>query len=559
MASSFPPVPFEAAKGTSEVARLALFYKSALEQHDTDIMNQMASKWLQIDRGLAAKVNSLTDEIANRWIEGKPVTQAWLNEIEYYKQLEEQARNAAAGYVNWAQTFTQQQLLQTTAFGIDEATNLMNAGRTQSMGYFRGLPKGQIESIQALLMADAPLDKLFGSIIPGIGNNPIGNALLQGFSMGMPVKDIAKLMSDTAAIPYKRSLLIARTETNRAHRASTLYTYQKYGVVKKYKRMASRKHACMACQLLDGTVYPANIPLSDHPNGACTMVPWVDGMKEPTWETGTERFMNMNEEQQRAQMGNNYYDAWKRGDFKLQDMVKINHNSTWGDSPGLVPLKTLSPNWKSYRAAAPKMPAAIASTTGLSIDTPLTVAQRQAALDRLNSLGNEGLYEKVRLLAMNKAGLAGATQTEIDAFKEYTGLGYTTLNYDLRRASKLSKADAALDKHMAEVYLKLPPTEGDMVVVRGLGDWKPEDAVVGGKIVDPGYMSTSLTNSFWGNRYEIYVPAGSGNVAFIRDISRIKSEDELLFNKNSVLEVLEITRKGEYNTYKLIYKGNLGD
>lgn len=337
-----------AAKGLPEVVRLALFYRSELERFNSEIMNQMAYKWLEIERGLSGQIDKVAQEIASLQAAGKPVTQAWLNELDYYRQLEGQAANAANSYLSWAERYTQEQTLQTIKAGIDEATDLLNAGRTKSMGYFSGLPKWQVESIQSLLMADAPLDRLFGSIVPGMGNNPIGNALLRGFSMGMPVKDIAKLMSDAAAIPYNRALLIARTETNRAHRASTFYTYQKYGVVKKYKRMASRKHACMACQLLDGTVYPANVPLSDHPNGACTMVPWVDGMKEPMWETGTERFLKMNEEQQRAQMGNNYYDAWKRGEFNLEDMVQIHHNPTWGDSPGVRPLKKLAPAWRTF-------------------------------------------------------------------------------------------------------------------------------------------------------------------------------------------------------------------
>ena len=337
----------------SEVVRLALSYMAALERRESEITNQMAETWLGIERGLSSRVSKVAREIADLQAAGKPITQAWLNELNYYKQLEEQAANAANRYLNWAERYTQQQVLQSMEFGIDEATNLINAGRTRSMGYFAGLPKQQVESIRSLLIADAPLDRLFGSIVPGMGNNPIGNALLQGVSMGMPVKDIAKLMGNAASIPYKRSLLIARTETNRAHRASTFYTYQKYGVVKRYKRMASRRHACMACQLLDGTIYPANIPLSDHPNGACTMVPWVDGMNEPVWETGTERFMRMNEEQQRAQMGNNYFDAWKRGDFQLNDLVQLQHNPIWGDSPGLVPLKNLSPNWKYYVQAAP--------------------------------------------------------------------------------------------------------------------------------------------------------------------------------------------------------------
>ncbi len=41
-------------------------------------------------------------------------------------------------------------------------------------------------------------------------------------------------------------------------------------------------------------------------------------------------------------MGNNYYDAWKRGDFKLEDMVTVKQNLIWGANQGIVPLKELS-------------------------------------------------------------------------------------------------------------------------------------------------------------------------------------------------------------------------
>ena len=104
----------------------------------------------------------------------------------------------------------------------------------------------------------------------------------------------------------------------------------------------------MACLLLDGTVYSSQTALEDHPNGGCTMVPWVDGTEEPMWQTGKDYFEKLPEAEQRARMGNNYYDAWKRGDFKLEDMVTVKQNPIWGGNPGIVPLKELSPDWKSY-------------------------------------------------------------------------------------------------------------------------------------------------------------------------------------------------------------------
>ena len=334
------------------VVSLSLQHAKDLENKVEDVTHAMANQWLYVSRGLDDKISDLAREIRDLQAQGKEVTEAWLNEQKYYRSLYEQSRNQIGKYVDWSESYTEQQLLQAALIGIDGASETVMS-MTKSMGYFKGLPASQIESIQAITRRDAPLGQLFQSIKESNfgGIHPLTESLMTGLSMGMPMSEIAKLMQNAVNIPYSRSLLIARTEVNRAHRSATLYTYQKYDVVKKYKRMASKKHACMACMLLDGTVYPANVPLADHPNGGCTMVPWVDGMKEPMWETGTERFMKMNEEQQRAQMGNNYYDSWKRGDFKLQDMVQMHHNPTWGDNPGVRPLKQLSPNWRQY---APK-------------------------------------------------------------------------------------------------------------------------------------------------------------------------------------------------------------
>jgi len=342
-----------------EIVELALKHQRELEAFNLTVTEQMANKWWQINVGLSNKVDSVIDEIRLLQSQGKPITQAWLNELSYYKQLQEQAENAWRNYSGWAEQYTQKSLLETVNIGIDDATGLLNASGRMDYGYFRRLPKEQIEAIQSLLQEGAPLDRLFQSIIPGRGTNIIGNALMQGFSMGMPMREVAKLITDAASLPYKRSLVIARTEINWAHRTATLRTFQEYGVVSKWKRLASKRHSCMACLLLDGTVYSSQTALEDHPNGGCTMVPWVDGAPEPEWEYGKDYFQKLSPEEQQARMGKGYYEAWKHGDFKLDDLVTIHHNRVWGNSPSVLPLKDLSPNWKSYIYGTPKNDEAI--------------------------------------------------------------------------------------------------------------------------------------------------------------------------------------------------------
>ena len=99
----------------------------------------------------------------------------------------------------------------------------------------------------------------------------------------------------------------------------------------------------MACLLLDGQVYTIASALEDHPNGACTMIPIVDGVDEPSWEYGRNYFMGLSPEEQEARMGSSYYKAWKAGDIKLSDMVGIKENGKWGNNPYVKPLSALVP------------------------------------------------------------------------------------------------------------------------------------------------------------------------------------------------------------------------
>lgn len=102
------------------------------------------------------------------------------------------------------------------------------------------------------------------------------------------------------------------------------------------------------CLMLDGQYYDVMEDLADHPNGACTPIPIVKGGVDPQWETGREFFEGLSEEEQRERMGSKYFDAWKAGEFKLEDLVKMHHSDIWGDSPGVRPLWELK-GFSSYR------------------------------------------------------------------------------------------------------------------------------------------------------------------------------------------------------------------
>lgn len=329
----------------SEIVRRALQYKTALDGRTGYQYLQMRDYWIAVRSSLYSQAQTVAQEILERFPDGGASMQ-WVRELDYYRALTEQADNVIAQYGSWGQTYTLQQVLDEYRISADEAVNLINIERTQGMGYFKGLARPQLEMMAGFAQADAPLGKLFAGIGEG-AREQLTASLMEGLAKGMPNKKIAELMVSNFNIPFVRANLIARTEVNRAHRASSLETYQNHKI-RRFKRMASKQRACMACLMLDGQIYTSEHELDDHPNGACVMVPWVDGADEPTWDYGKDYFMGLSEEEQRKRMGNAYYEAWQRGDYQLDDLARIQKNRVWGGSPQVVPLKELSPDWKSW-------------------------------------------------------------------------------------------------------------------------------------------------------------------------------------------------------------------
>lgn len=331
---------------TSQVVSAALWQKLSLQQRQERTVAEMTRHWEEIRRSLDWYAEQTLQEIRLRFPTGE-VPAEWLNELSAYRQLSEQADNAIRDMNGYSYKLTSEQIISEIRLAQDEALGTISAARGRGMGYFAGLPVGQIEAIAGATSVGQPLAVLFDAILPD-GKEQITAALMEGLARGQPTSVIARSMVERFNMPLTRASLIARTEVNRAHRSSTLATYREYGV-RRFKRIASKEHACMACLMLDGQVYYSeNGELEDHPNGACAMVPWVEGADEPTWEYGKDYFATLTPDEQRRRMGSAYYEAWQRGDYKLGALVTIKPNRIWGGAPQVTPLKDLSPDWQRW-------------------------------------------------------------------------------------------------------------------------------------------------------------------------------------------------------------------
>lgn len=108
--------------------------------------------------------------------------------------------------------------------------------------------------------------------------------------------------------------------------------------VRKWRRIANHETACLACLMLEGTIYDKEEDFADHPNGRCTIVPVEDPNAEST-HPGRDWFLEQDEETQRKIMGKGRWEAWQNGDISLDEMVDVVNDPIYGPLPHIKPLK----------------------------------------------------------------------------------------------------------------------------------------------------------------------------------------------------------------------------
>lgn len=78
-------------------------------------------------------------------------------------------------------------------------------------------------------------------------------------------------------------------------------------------------NTCIACILLDGTVYEVLGEFSDHPHGWCYVV--QDPKDFLFREKGIDWFLNLTDEEQIEILGPEYWQAWQDGCFGIMELI----------------------------------------------------------------------------------------------------------------------------------------------------------------------------------------------------------------------------------------------
>jgi len=336
----------------SAIALAVRAQKEAIEAADDAILRQLAREWLAVEKALQDKLDLLTDDIYQLKRAGKPVSVGKLYQQARYKALIAQAQEQVARYAGTAANIIAQAQTDMIGIGVQNAQSVLSG---VVGGAFDRMSVGSVESMIAAtagMGADgAPLRQLLfermvldadGNVLPGVQERLV-NTLIQGVTQGWNPKKTAKLMKNDLAQGLEKALVIARTETMRAYRTANAAQMKASGVVEGQMRMCAHTSAtCAACLADEGTVYPIDEPLPEHPRGRCVGVPVLEGMAPPKFAKGEEWLLSQDESTQRAILGEKRYGLWKDGTVAFQDFAKQTESPVWGGSVQVASIKSLS-------------------------------------------------------------------------------------------------------------------------------------------------------------------------------------------------------------------------
>lgn len=325
----------------SAAVRAVREFRVKMDALDTQTIESLGVRWLSIETSLQSDIAALAEEMARRTAAGEEITKQMIWRAERYQVLQRQLdveisryNKSAAGMITNAQE-------RAAMLGIDSAqASIFASYPTPLSASFNRINVEAVKSLMGISGDGKPLKNLLDKAV-GDASDGIVDALINGLGKGEGALQIARAMSEGMGLGLDRSVLIARTETNRAYRSASVEQYRESGVVSGFYRLVNKSTACLACLVLDGEEFDLASEFEDHPNGNCTCVPKIREVDAPTWEKGPDWFASQDPAKQLSILGPERFQLYQDG-TPLSDFVTHSHSDVWGDAPAIRSLRDLA-------------------------------------------------------------------------------------------------------------------------------------------------------------------------------------------------------------------------
>lgn len=321
------------------VVELADQFSDELEALDNEALERIVRAYARIFATLEDKVDALLAEIAA--LENATVSQ--VAKLARLKALEAQVVEEITRF----QTYLQTEIVNAAelAFATSSAQAqelikalLAGAGIQAELG---NLPVGAFEALVAFLQPGSPLFERI-ELLAGTVADYVRQTLLEAVALGYNPIKTARLIQDAFGRGLADALRLARTAQLYAQRVAAQANFQNSEVLDGWVWYAHLDGTvCQSCIVMHGTIHPLDELLNDHHNGRCVMLPYMEAFGNPVEQSGIEWFESLSEAQQKAILGPGKFEAWKAGQFTLDQLSREIENDVYGMMRGVTPLKDL--------------------------------------------------------------------------------------------------------------------------------------------------------------------------------------------------------------------------
>lgn len=330
----------------SSIITTAREFRADVLRNDRAMLTQLSGAYETIARSLKSQLSSLMRDIGDAQKAGKTVNPEWLRRSFQYQQLINQVKGQISGYANGVNQFIQAKQRQAINLGQFQASELIQVAAPEIS--FARLPSEAINELVGTLADGSPLSKVLDRLGPQAAKE-IKDALLSGIGSGWSPAKIGSEIRKTVDVPRWKALQIARTETLRAFRQSTLATYaENSDVLDGWVWLSTLStRTCAACWALNGEFFPLSKTFFPaHVSCRCTSIPKVKGSGFSI-PSGVEAFAELPVIDQQEILGPSRYEMYASG-TSLWDFVILTRDKEWGGAYQVRPLWKM----KSGRKAA---------------------------------------------------------------------------------------------------------------------------------------------------------------------------------------------------------------
>jgi len=334
-------MPSDKSTPDPKIIRMLREYRASLIAREDEQVKRLAAQWIDIENSLLDEMQLLALQIIEAKESGKAITEQLIMRMDRYQRLNAQMKSRILEFTKeTAAPDIESEQREYGGAAIDIANDVIRS-QFRLAPAFDTLPLEHVETYVGLLGNGAPLNTLLKEAYPDSLDGVI-KALLEGTAKGLNPGQIATNAAKGLGMGLERITLIARTEQLRVNRLVSADQYRRSGLQGVMKRVATKDdRVCMACLVSDGEIIPLDQELDDHPRGRCCAIFQIKGVKEIEWQKGPDWFNKQSDDMQKSMMGEDKWEAWKAGKFKLSDLRQNSYSDIWGQSPRVPSLKEL--------------------------------------------------------------------------------------------------------------------------------------------------------------------------------------------------------------------------